>query len=90
MTDERLDRIEADVRHLTRVLGDLMHEVRRNADAIAGLHGKSKDQEWEARFDFVHQPTSDRVDSTVSSLRHQAAEIHRAMAGNSEETERAF
>lgn len=87
MTDvERIDQLESDVKHLTQVLRDLMHEVRRNAKAVAEIHRQAKDLEWEARFDFVQQPVLNREDSTASSLRHQAAEIHRAMAGNSEES----
>jgi hypothetical protein len=37
MSDERIDQIESDVRHLTRMLADLMREVRRNANEIAEL-----------------------------------------------------
>ena len=64
-----------------------MHEVKRNADAIAGLHGKKKDQEWEARFDFLHKPESDRLAKTMSNARQQTAENRRQLADKPRKTQ---
>ncbi len=74
MTDERIDQLESDVRHLTGVLRDLMYEVRRHANAIAGLNQESKNQEWEARFESLRKPQLDRLDKSASALRKQVAE----------------
>ena len=72
MSDERLDQIEADVRHLTRMLADLMCQVRRNANEIAEINRRSKEQEWEARFGLLRQPQSDRLEQNLRKLRKQS------------------
>ena len=72
MSDERIDQIESDVRHLTRMLGDLMREVRRNANEIAEIHRRSKDQEWEARVASLWQPQSDRLKQNMRKLREES------------------
>ena len=72
MSDERINQIEADVRHLTRMLADLMREVRRNANDIADINRRSKDQEWDARFGLLRQPQSDRLEENLRKLRNQS------------------
>ena len=45
MTDcERIDRLESDVKHLTRVIEDLMREVQGNANEIATINRRSNDE----------------------------------------------
>ena len=85
--DERIDQLGSDVRHLTGVLRDLMYEVRRHTNAIAGLNQQSKDQEWEARFESLRKPLSDRLDQNMSALRDQVAEHRRQLADKPKKTQ---
>jgi predicted RNase H-like nuclease (RuvC/YqgF family) len=75
----RLDRIESQMRRLTRSMQDLMFAVKRNADEIATINRRADSEEWSDRFTSLQESDLDGLQADLKALGSEVETLRRPL-----------